>query len=63
VAEQRQLLSLVLQRIGDLPATLREAVELRLLRDQSTADVCRTLAISEQNLFVRLHRARRALVA
>jgi RNA polymerase sigma-70 factor (ECF subfamily) len=36
---------------------------LRLLRDQSTADVCRTLAISEQNLFVRLHRARRALVA
>jgi RNA polymerase sigma-70 factor (ECF subfamily) len=38
-------------------------VELRLLRDESTEDVCRTLAISEQNLFVRLHRARRALAS
>jgi RNA polymerase sigma-70 factor (ECF subfamily) len=63
VAEQRQLLGHVLQRIGELPATLRDAVELRLLRDQSTEDVCRTLAITEQNLFVRLHRARRALAA
>ena len=61
VAEQRQLLGRVLQRIGELPATLRDAVELRLLQDQSTADVCRTLAITEQNLFVRLHRARRQL--
>jgi len=63
VAEQRQLLGRVLQRIGELPATLRDAVELRLLQDQSTADVCRTLAITEQNLFVRLHRARRVLAA
>ena len=61
VAEQRQLLRHTLQRIAQLPDTLRQVVELRLLRDQGTDEVCRTLAISEQNLFVRLHRARRAL--
>jgi RNA polymerase sigma-70 factor (ECF subfamily) len=63
VAEQRQLLGRVLQRIGELPATLRDVVQLRLLHGQSTAEVCRALAISEQNLFVRLHRARRVLAA
>ncbi len=61
VAEQRQRLAQTMARIRALPATLRHVVELRLLRDESTEDVCRTLAISEQNLFVRLHRARRAL--
>ena len=63
VAEQRERLALTLARIQALPETLRSAVELRLLRDESTEDVCRQLAISEQNLFVRLHRARRALAS
>jgi RNA polymerase sigma-70 factor (ECF subfamily) len=63
VAEQRQRLAQTLTRIQALPHTLREAVQLRLLRDDSSADVCRTLAISEQNLFVRLHRARRVLAS
>ena len=63
VAEQRQRLALTLARIQGLPESLRSAVELRLLRDESTEDVCRQLAISEQNLFVRLHRARRALAS
>ncbi len=63
VAEQRQRLAQTLARIQALPHTLREAVQLRLLRDDSSADVCRTLAISEQNLFVRLHRARRVLAS
>jgi RNA polymerase sigma-70 factor, ECF subfamily len=62
VAEQRQLLQRVMQRIEELPDTLRRVVELRLLREQSTQDVCKALQISEQNLFVRLHRARRALM-
>ncbi len=61
IAEQRQRLRRTLGRIEALPETLRRAVELRLLQDDSTEDVCRALAISEQNLFVRLHRARRAL--
>jgi RNA polymerase sigma-70 factor, ECF subfamily len=63
VAEQRQLLRQVLQRIEDLPDTLKRVVQLRLLQDHSTADVCGALQISEQNLFVRLHRARRVLAA
>lgn len=63
VAEQRQRLRQALSRIAALPQTLRDAVQLRLLNDQSTEQVCRTLAITEQNLFVRLHRARRVLAS
>ena len=63
VAEQRQRLQRTLHRIGELPATLRQVIELRVLQDRSTEDVCRALAISEQNLFVRLHRARRVLAS
>jgi RNA polymerase sigma-70 factor (ECF subfamily) len=63
IAEQRQRLRRTLTRIAALPESLRGAVERRLLQDDSTEDVCRALAISEQNLFVRLHRARRALAA
>jgi len=62
-AEQRQLLALMLQRIRELPSTLRRVVELRVLQEESTQAVCQALQISEQNLFVRLHRARRALAA
>jgi len=63
VAEQRQRLRQTLGRIATLPKTLRRAVELRLLHDQSTEAVCSALQISEQNLFVRLHRARHALAS
>ncbi len=63
VAEQRQRLRQTLGRIAALPKTLRRAVELRLLHDQSTEAVCSALQISEQNLFVRLHRARHALAS
>lgn len=63
VAEQRQRLARTMARIGELPETLRRAVELRLLRDESTEEVCQALQISEQNLFVRLHRARRVLAS
>jgi RNA polymerase sigma-70 factor (ECF subfamily) len=63
VAEQRQLLRKVMQDIEALPHGLRRAVELRLLQDDSTEAVCQALDISEQNLFVRLHRARKVLMA
>lgn len=62
VAEQRQRLAQTMTRIAALPASLRRVVELRLLHERPTDEICRTLAISEQNLFVRLHRARRALL-
>lgn len=62
-AEQRQLLAHTLERIEALPASLRDVVRMRVLEDASTSDVCTALAISEDNLFVRLHRARRQLCA
>ncbi|MDE2394362.1 MAG: sigma-70 family RNA polymerase sigma factor [Burkholderiales bacterium] len=62
-AEQRQRLERALARIAALPAGLRQAFEHRVLRDESTEEVCSALAISEDNLFVRLHRARRQLAS
>ena len=63
VAEQRLLLALALARISALPAPLRQVMEMRVLRERSTAEVCDELAISPQNLFVRLHRARKQLLS
>jgi RNA polymerase sigma-70 factor, ECF subfamily len=60
-ADARQRFQQALARIAALPVTLRRAVELRLLHDRSTAEVCDALQISEENLFVRLHRARKQL--
>ncbi|MCR5884623.1 sigma-70 family RNA polymerase sigma factor [Rhizobacter sp. J219] len=63
VATQREALRQTLARIEALPANLREVVELRVLQDQPTEAVCEALAISEDNLFVRLHRARKQLLS
>ena len=63
LAEQRQFLALTLSRIDALPAGLRDVMQLRVLQDQPTEAVCEALAISEQNLFVRLHRARKQLLS
>jgi RNA polymerase sigma-70 factor (ECF subfamily) len=62
-AMQRERLAQTLARLQTLPAGQREAFTLRVLQDQPTDEVCRQLAITEDNLFVRLHRARRALAA
>ena len=63
VAEQRQRLAQVMQRLAALPEPLRRTVELRLLADAPTPEVCEALGISASNLFVRLHRARALLAA
>lgn len=63
IAEQHQLLTIVLQRIEALPPGLRDVMRLRVLEEQSTEDVCRALGISEENLFVRIHRARKQLLS
>ena len=60
-AQQRQVVRQVLQGIADLPHTLRDAMQLRILQDQSAQEVCQALHISENNLFQRLYRARQAL--
>ncbi len=61
VAEQRQLLARTLQKIDQLPAMLRDAMQLRVLQEESTQEACAQLSISSANLFVRLHRARAQL--
>lgn len=63
LAEQRQFLAHTLARIDALPAGLRDVMHLRVLQDQPTQAVCRALSISEENLFVRLHRARKQLLS
>jgi RNA polymerase sigma-70 factor (ECF subfamily) len=63
IAEQQQLLMLVLKRIEALPPGLRDVMRLRVLEEQSTEEVCRELGISEENLFVRIHRARKQLLS
>lgn len=62
IAEQRQELARVLAGIDRLPATLRDAIRLRIVEDRSTESVCAELGISEENLFVRVHRARKQLL-
>jgi RNA polymerase sigma-70 factor, ECF subfamily len=63
IAEQQQLLSIVLRRIEQLPSSLRDVMRLRVLEERSTEEVCRELGITEDNLFVRLHRARKQLLS
>ena len=61
IAEQRELLAQALRGIEALPASLREAITLRVLHDQPTSAVCKSLNITENNLFQRLFRARQQL--
>ena len=63
LTEHRQLLASVLERISRLPSSLREVMEKRVLLDLTSQEVCDELSISEENLFVRLHRARKQLLA
>ncbi len=62
VAEQRQRCQQTLKRISDLPQGLRDVIQLRVIEEESSQAVCKRLRISESNLFVRLHRARKQLL-
>lgn len=63
IAEQRERLAHTLARIQGLPESLRIVMQLQVLKDWPTDAVCKTLAITESNLFVRMHRARRQLAS
>lgn len=63
VVEQRQLLARALAGIEALPAGLRDAIRLRAIEERSAEAACRELGISEENLFVRVHRARKRLLS
>jgi RNA polymerase sigma-70 factor (ECF subfamily) len=62
LAENRQLLKATLEHIGHLPVELRDVMRLRVLQDESSDAVCKTLNITETCLYVRLHRARKQLL-
>lgn len=62
VAEQRERLRHTLGRIATLPRTLQDIVQLRLLGDATSEEVCEQLQISANSLFVGLHRARKQLM-
>ena len=49
--------------IEALPPGLREVFRLQVLEDVPTAEVSRRLSISEGNVWVRLHRARKRLAS
>jgi RNA polymerase sigma-70 factor, ECF subfamily len=61
--EQRQALARALDGVRALPPGLRCAFELRVVLDRDTHEVCRALAITEGDVWVRVHRARRRLAA
>jgi RNA polymerase sigma-70 factor (ECF subfamily) len=63
IVEQRQLLARALAGIEALPAGLRDAIRLRAIEERSAESACRELGISEENLFVRVHRARKRLLS
>jgi RNA polymerase sigma-70 factor (ECF subfamily) len=42
---------------------LRDAIRLRVIEERSAESACRELGISEENLFVRVHRARKRLLS
>jgi RNA polymerase sigma-70 factor, ECF subfamily len=61
LVEQRQSLAEVLSRIAALPPSLRHAFEQCVLLERSTGEICEQLDITPANLWVRVHRARKAL--
>lgn len=63
LAQQREAVRQVLRGIAELPKSLRDAMQLRVLFDQPAAEVCQTLSITENNLFQRLFRARQTLAS
>ncbi len=63
IAEHRQTLRRVLSRLTALPPPLRRAFELHVLLGHSAAEVCGALDITESNLWVRVHRVRKELLA
>ena len=63
IAEQRERLGRALAGIEALPPGLRDAIRLRAIDERSAEAACRELGISEENLFVRVHRARKRLLS
>ena len=62
LAQYRQRIQATLEHIDQLPAELRDVMQLQVQEDESCDAVCKTLNITETCLYVRLHRARKQLL-
>lgn len=58
LAENQEFWGVFEQCLGHLPDALAQAFVLREMEQYKAAVVCESLAISESNLWIRLHRAR-----
>lgn len=63
ITQQREAVRQVLRGIAGLPKSQRDAMQLRVLLDQSAEEVCKALSITENNLFQRMFRARQTLAS
>jgi RNA polymerase sigma-70 factor (ECF subfamily) len=63
IVEHRQALRHALSRLDTLPAALSRTFELHVVLGHSTAEVCDEMDITENNLWVRVHRVRKELLA
>jgi RNA polymerase sigma-70 factor, ECF subfamily len=63
IAEHRQALRHAQSRLDNLPAALRRTFELHVVLGHSAAEVCGAMDITESNLWVRVHRVRKELLA
>jgi RNA polymerase sigma-70 factor, ECF subfamily len=63
IAEHRQALRRAQSRLETLPAALRRTFELHVVLGHTTAEVCSAMDISQSNLWVRVHRVRKELLA
>jgi RNA polymerase sigma-70 factor (ECF subfamily) len=63
IAEHRQALRHAQSRLDALPAALRRTFELHVVLGHSGAEVCAAMDITESNLWVRVHRVRKELLA
>jgi RNA polymerase sigma-70 factor (ECF subfamily) len=61
MAARGEIRDVVIRAIDELPPTLRTVLMLREIEGMSTAEAAEVLEISEDNLNVRLHRAKAAL--
>ncbi len=63
IAEQRQALRRAQSRLETLPAALRRTFEMHVVLGHSAAEVCSAMDITASNLWVRVHRVRKELLA
>jgi RNA polymerase sigma-70 factor, ECF subfamily len=63
IAEHRQALRRAQSRLETLPAPLRRTFELHVVLGHSAAEVCSAMDITASNLWVRVHRVRKELLA